>query len=89
MCVIICSKTFVSIKNVKTKFLFDNKIKINYINKCLVNEINLFIRHETIILIIITRNNNVKFVKIYNNLKIRLRKIIIIISIFVIFKIES
>ena len=70
----------------KIKILFYNEIKINCTNKRLVDETNLFICYKTILLIIIITNDNVKFVKICDNLKIRLKKTIIIISIFVIFK---
>ena len=86
MCVVACSKTFVSIENVKVKTLFDNEVEINCINKRLVDEANLFIRHETIMSMIATTNDNVKFVKVCDDLKVRLREVIIITSIFVILK---
>ena len=88
MCVIVYSKTFVLIKNVKIKILFDNEIEINCIHKRFVDEINLFIRYKTIMSMIMTTNNNVKFVKMCDDLKIRLKKTIIITSIFVIFKLN-
>ena len=70
MCVVICSKAFVFVDDVKVKTLFDNEVEINCINKKLTNEVDLSIRHETIMFMIVVIENNVKFVDICDDLEI-------------------
>ena len=79
-----CSITWVKIKNIKIKIMFDNKVEINCINNFFANKINLIIRQEVSISLIKVIKVRICFERVIKNAKISIDDIVIYISIFVV-----
>jgi len=76
------------LKNIKVKTIFNNNAKINCISKSFANKINLVIRQNVFILLIKIIRVRICFQEVIKDAKILIKKIIIYIFIFVVFRLN-
>ena len=68
--------------------MFNSNAKINYISKSFANKTNLIIRQDIFILLIEITRVRVCFEEIIKNAKISIKRVIIYIYIFVVFRLN-
>ncbi len=68
--------------------MFNNNVKINYISKDFANKIDLIIRQNVFILLIEIIKARICFEEIIKDIEISIRKVIIYIFIFVVFRLN-
>ncbi len=68
--------------------MFNSNAKINYISKSFANKTNLIIRQDIFILLIEITRVRVCFEEIIKNAKISIKRVIIYIYIFVVFRLD-
>ena len=68
--------------------MFNNNVKINYISKDFANKIDLIIRQNVFILLIEIIKARICFEEIIKDIEISIRKVIIYIYIFVVFRLN-
>ena len=68
--------------------MFNSNAKINYISKSFANKTNLIIRQDIFILLIEITRVRVCFEEMIKNAKISIKRVIIYIYIFVVFRLD-
>ena len=84
MYAIVCSTMNMIIENIKTKAMFNNNAKINYISKKLTNAVQLSVRQSINIIIINAIDERVRFFNVCKVVLINIENIIISVSVFVV-----
>ena len=83
MYVVACLTINVIIENVKTKMMFNNKIKVNCIFKRLIDAAQLFVRQNINIIIMNIINERTRFFDVCETMSINIKNVIVSISVFI------
>ena len=80
--VVVCSIVNVIIENIKIKAMFDNRTKVNYIFKQLLDAVQLFVHQNINIIMINVIDKRARYFNVYEVVFINIDKITISISVF-------